>query len=114
MQPENQEVIKKLLEIKAHFDAQIQVATITITQPTFIIPSAEFNGKRSAELVKIWERARNKYEYALKINELSSKFGRVQNIVGELRSLYDLLPNSVYVRKHLAYANWLLGDRKRL
>jgi tetratricopeptide (TPR) repeat protein len=100
-----------LLEIKAHFDAQIQVATITITQPTFIIPSAEFNGKRSAELVKIWERARNKYEYALKINELSSKFGRVQNIVGELRSLYDLLPNSVYVRKHLAYANWLLGDR---
>ena len=111
VQPDNQEAVKKLFEIKARHDAQIQVAAISITSPNFIIPSGEFNGKKSAELVKIWERAKSKYEYALKINELSSKFGRVQNVISELKTLHDLLPNSAYVKKHLAYANWLIGNR---
>lgn len=101
---------RKLFMIKAEFDAQTRLATLTITPPTFIIPKSEFNGKNNSELVKIWERAKSKYTYALKVNELSPKFGRVQDIVGDLRSLSDLLPNSAHIKKHLAYVYWLIGN----
>jgi len=105
------DVLRKLLEITEGHKAKTQVASINLTPPSFNIPASEFNGKKSVELTKIWERARNKYEYALKANELSPKFGRVQNVVSELKSLYELLPNSCHVRRHLAYSLWLVGNR---
>jgi hypothetical protein len=75
----DQETIKRLLEIEARFQVrQQQVSFIQIKVPDFVFPANEMQGKQSANALTIWNRVKNKYEYAEKINELS--FATVQKI----------------------------------
>jgi tetratricopeptide (TPR) repeat protein len=110
----DQETIKRLLEIEARFQVrQQQVSFIQIKVPDFVFPANEMQGKQSANALTIWNRVKNKYEYAEKINELSAKFGRIQPLVGELASLSEQFPRSASVKRHLAYFYHLAGDNQK-
>lgn len=106
----SEEVTKRLLEIEARFHAQLQVVSLEITPPDFSAPPDEFKGKHGVEALSAWNRIKDKYEYAIKINELSPKFGRIQPIFNELKSLSERFPGVVAVKRHLAHFYWLLGD----
>ncbi|MFN3391926.1 MAG: tetratricopeptide repeat protein [Meiothermus ruber] len=109
----DQEVIKKLLEIETLFQAQQQVASIQLGAPDFVFPVDEIQGKQNANALTVWNRVKDKYLYAEKINELSSKFGRIQPLVSELASLAERFPHSASIKRHLAYFYHLLGDHQK-
>lgn len=109
----DQEVIKKLLEIETLFQAQQQVASIQVKVPDFVFPANEIQGKQNANALTVWNRVKDKYQYAEKINELSAKFGRIQPLVLELASLAERFPHSASVKRHLAYLYHLRGDHQK-
>jgi tetratricopeptide (TPR) repeat protein len=111
--PTDQEAIKKYLEIKTLFEAQQQVSSIQVKIPDFVFPANEIKGKQSASALTVWNRVKDKYQYAEKINELSAKFGRIQPLVVELTSLGEQFPHSASVKRHLAYIHHLLGDHQK-
>jgi tetratricopeptide (TPR) repeat protein len=108
-----QPVLRKLIEIEARFEAQLQTARIELEEPDFSLPtSGVLKRSRQKEVEEIWNKVSNRYQYAKKINELSKKFGRIQSIVLELESLAERLPNSATVKRHLAYCYFLAGREK--
>ncbi len=110
--PTDPAVTKKLLEIEAGFKAQTQSATLDFCVPDFALPESEIKAQKNANALTIWNRIKNKYEYAAKINELSAKFGRIQPLVIELKSLADQFPGSFAIRRHLGYLHWLSGNHQ--
>ncbi|GIV88752.1 MAG: hypothetical protein KatS3mg055_1270 [Chloroflexus sp.] len=104
----DQETIKRLLEIEVRFQVQQQSFSLQIKVPDFVFPDSEIKGK-SANVLTVWNRIKDKYQYAQKINELSAKFGRIQPIVNELSSLAEQFPHSASIKRHLAYFYHLLG-----
>ena len=102
--------IKALGEIQDRFDAQIQSADLELRQPDFTFPADELTGWQNTTVAGEWQRIKNKYEYAKKINELSSKFGRIQPIVSELDSLAGRFPDSIALKRIIAFFNSILGN----
>ena len=111
-EPFDQETTKKLLEIEARFQAQQQVSSLQIKAPDFVFPASEIKGKPSANVLTVWNRIKDKYQYAEKVNELSAKFGRIQPLVQELASLAEQFPHSASIKRHLAYLYHLLGNHQ--
>jgi len=105
------EVLKKLFEIEARFQAQFQTARIEVSPPDFDFPADDLKVKKADTLTTIWNRIKNKYEYAAKIHELGAEFGRIQPLVSEMKTLSDQCPTAVSVKRHLAYLRLLSGDR---
>ena len=106
------EIEKKLVEIETRFRVKCQSAKIEIQEPDFKFPEEELSDKQKRDAAKFWDRVRNKYQHAKKINELSSTFGRIQPIVSELKDLAKRFPNSASIKRHLAYLYWLSGNRQ--
>ncbi len=107
------EILKRLIEIEARFQAKLQAAKIEIKAPDFAFPADEFKGQHRTDAVTLWSRIKDKYEYAAKINELSAKFGRIQPIINDLQTLADWFPTAPVVKRHLAYFNWLSGNERK-
>ncbi len=105
-------ITRKILEIEARFKAAIQSATLDFHEPDFVLPASEIKGKNSASAIATWDRVKNKYEYAVKIKELSAKFGRIQPLLVDLKTLADQFPGSLTIKRHLAYLHWLSGNRQ--
>ena len=101
-------ILKKSLEIEVRFGARLGTASIELREPSFSLPSGEI----PKQYEQIWNKLSNRYQYAKKINELSKKFGRIQSIVADLKTLADRLPNSAAIRRHLAYCHFLAGEEK--
>jgi len=106
-----QRVLKKLLEIEANYQVKIQNAKISLVIPDFTMPENEI-GKWNKNQIQAWNRIKNQYENARKINELSAKFGRIQPITNELKNLVTLFPTSLHLIRHLAYLYYLQGNLK--
>lgn len=106
------EIEKKLVEIETRFQAKCQSAKIEIKEPDFKFPEKEFSDNEKKDMVKLWGPIRSKYQNAKKINELSSKFGRIQPIVTELKNLAKLSHDSASIKRHLAYLYTLSGNRQ--
>lgn len=106
----NQEVVRKLLEIEARFRAYQQVSLLQIKTPDFVLSDNDVRSNTNA--VVVWDRVRNKYQYAEKINEISVKFGRIQPLIQELNSLLVQFPRSSMIKRHLAYFYYLQGNRQ--
>ena len=106
------EVFRKLLEIEVRFQAHLQAAKIELKPANFSFVNEEFYEPHKAEATAIWERIKNRYENATKINELSTKFGRIQPLIQELKSLAKRFPTSPNVKRHLAYMYALSGNRQ--
>lgn len=105
-------ILKKLFEIEARFEAQLQAAKLEQRPPNFFFPTEELKDSQNVDAATIWNRFRSKYEYAAKIKELGAQFGRIQPLVADLRTLTDWFPSSPTVKRHLAFLSSLLGDEK--
>lgn len=103
----NPDILRMLLGIEARFDARTQSASIDVKPVDFVMPSSEFQGNHRHDVEKIWNRAREKFAYASRVNETHPKFGRIQPIITELEALEELHPESSLVHRVLGYAYWL-------
>ena len=106
------EATKKLSEIQARFDAQLENTEIELKHPDLTFPAKELIRWQNTDVAGIWIRLKNKYEYAQKINELSAKHGRIQPITSDLKSLTERFPNSPALKRALAYFYFLSGNWK--
>lgn len=106
------EALRKLIEVEARFQAQLQNSKIEIIPPNFAVSREELHGPFQQHAADICARIKNRYEYAEKINELSGKFGRIQPIIHELKSLTKRLPEAPSIKRQLAYLCVLSGSRR--
>ncbi len=109
------ETEKKLIEIEARFQAKCQSAKIALKEPDFKFPEEDLKDlgdRQRKEATTIWNRIRDKYQYAKKNNELSTTFGRIQPIITELQDLANRYRNSSSIKRHLAYFYTLSGNQE--
>ena len=108
----SEEVVEKLSAIQARFNEQSQNFEIELKDPDFTFPAEELSDWQETDAAAKWNKIKNIYEYAQKNNELSPQFDRVQGIVSELKSLTERFPNSLALKRHLAYFYSLSGNRQ--
>ena len=101
---------EKLSEIEKQFNNQIETAKLELEPPDLTFPAEELTGWQSTTVAGEWIRIKNKYENAQKINELNAKFGRIQPLVIELKSLVGRFPNSPSLKRVFAYFYALLDN----
>jgi len=106
------EVFRRLVEIEARFDASIKTSRINLIPPDFEFPKEELKGNKQQEANKIWIRAKNKYENALKNNELGVKFGRLPAIVLDFKLLNEWFNDSPSIKFHLGFLEFTSGNKK--
>ena len=106
------EIFKILIEIEARFEARIKTSKIDLIPPDFAFPTEELKGNRQQEANKVWIRAKNKYENAVKNKELGSKFGRLPSIILDLKLLSQWFAASPSTKRHLAFLEFLSGNKK--
>ena len=94
---------EKLIEIEKRFSNQIESAKLELEPPDLTFPAEELAGWQRTTIAGEWIRIKNKYENAQKINELNPKFGRIQPLVIELKSLVKRFPNSPSFKRVFAY-----------
>lgn len=102
-------VSQRLNEIISNIQTKLQTIELEVTAPDFNPPYDEFEGYPK-DLTGIWNRIRDIYNNAVKINELDPKYGRIQRIVKSLEDLvrqYTKLPTT---KRYLGYFYWLLDD----
>lgn len=107
---QDQEAIWKLFKIEARFNIHQPISSLPIKEPDFKFPGDEL--KSSSDALTIWSRVREKYQYAKKIDELTPKYGRIQQIMQDMVSLSVQYPYSSSVKRHLAYVYYLQGNAK--
>ena len=94
---------EKLIEIENQFSDQIESAKLELEPPDLTFPAKELTDWQSTTIAGEWIQIKNKYENAKKINELSAKFGRIQPLIIELKSLVKRFPNSPSLKRVFAY-----------
>lgn len=107
----SRELLHILTEIRIKFDAHID--TLKPLEPisaNFEITDEELRSWQKSGTANIWNSAKSKYEYATKINELSKKFGRIQPIIAQLKTIEARFPRSLAVKRQLAFLNYLSGN----
>ena len=98
-----------IIEVQARFRAKLETAAIQVAHLDF---ANELPAGHDAATATTWNRIRNRYQYAVKVNELGRKFGRVQPIIHDLESIVNRYPDSPIVHSHLAYIYALFGDER--
>ena len=94
---------EKLVDIESRFNAEIQSAKLELAAPDLTFPAQELRGWQKTDVVARWVQIKNRYENARKIGELSAKFGRIQPISADLKSLVRRFPESTTLKRTLAY-----------
>ena len=91
-------VLSALVGVKATFSEAVKRARLEPPAPNFQFPESDFSRRVLAEVRREWDRARNQYNYALKVKELS----RLASVVGQvLDPLAKRYPDSAAVRSLL-------------
>ena len=98
-------VSKKVVEIENQFNAEIQTATIELEPPvlTFSEIIEEMPNWQNTNVIRDWHSIENQYKNAQKIGELDPRFGRIQRIVQETKSLVKRFPRYSVLKRVLAY-----------
>ena len=78
--------------------------------PDFTFPAKELTGWQNTGVAGKWLQIKNKYENAQRINELSTKFGRIQPLLIEVKSLVRRFPNSPSLKRVTAYFHAVSDD----
>ena len=94
---------EQLDEIDKRFKNEIECAKIELKPPDFTFPAKELKGWENTGVRVKWLQIKNKYENAQKINELSAKFGRIQPLLMEVKSLVQRFSNSPSLKRVTAY-----------
>ena len=101
---------KKLAEIEDRFSTEIQSAKLELAPPDLTFPAQELRGWQKTDVAARWLQIKNRYENAQKIGELSAKFGRIQPILSDLKSLVRRFPESTILKRALAYFSSISDD----
>ncbi|MDE0554909.1 MAG: tetratricopeptide repeat protein, partial [Candidatus Poribacteria bacterium] len=101
------QVSEKLDEIEKRFNNQIEGAKPGLKPPDLNFPAKELPGWQTTDIAGKWLQIKNKYENAQRINELGTKFGRIQPLLIELTPLVRRFPNSLTLKRTVAYFNAL-------
>ncbi len=94
---------EQLDEIEKRFKNEIEDAKIELEPPDFTFPADELKGWQNTDIAGKWLQIKNKYENAQRINELNTKFGRIQPLLSELTPLVRRFPNSPSLKRVTAY-----------
>lgn len=106
------EVTEKEVEIKARFQAKRQSAKLELKEPDFKLLEEGLSNTQQKAASVVWNRIKDKYQYAKKVNELGATYGRIQPILTELENLAKRFPSSASVKRHLAYFYTLSNNRQ--
>jgi tetratricopeptide (TPR) repeat protein len=93
-------LLADLYKIEAKVNAQISIASVGLEYPNFVMP--ESASSISKTLRQAWDRIRNRYENAFRVNELDPKFGRIQSITTELGQLTNQWPTLLIAKRNHA------------
>ena len=78
--PAQGEALQLFTRIKAEFSTAVARARLEPPKPDFRFPETEFPSRRVPDERRNWDQARNQYDYALKVNEIS----RLNSIVVQI------------------------------
>lgn len=106
------EVLKRMFAIEARFDAQNQPSKVEVKAPNFSVLPEELKRHLPREAVTEWGRIKQRYEYAARINELGSQYGRIQTIISDLKTLTESFLAAASLKRYLAYFLYLSGNRQ--
>ncbi len=101
-----QQVNARLTYIEEFIAGKIRGASIKVQPPDFTTPHEGLKKSTQNE----WVRIKNRYDNAVKLNELGSHFGRIQPIINDLKSLIVRVPSSASLRRCLAYFQFLAAN----
>ncbi len=101
---------EQLDEIEKRFKNEIESANIELQPPDFTFPADELKGWQNTSIAGKWLQIKNTFKNAERINELSTKFGRIQPLLSELTSLVRRFPNSPSLKRVTAYFNAVSDD----
>lgn len=79
------EALQRLTRIKAEFSVAIDRVKLTLPEPDFHFPEADFPARFGQDVRRQWDQARNKYNYALRVKEISRLNGIVDQILAPLQ-----------------------------
>ena len=74
------DVSQRFERVKAEFSAALQHRRLQHPEPDFQFPESEFAPPLASDLRREWDRARNQYDYALKVREI----GRLNSVVAQI------------------------------
>lgn len=103
------DVSRIIVEVEVRFQAQLEIATIGLLHPDF---GENLPGNYDPEAAKTWDRIRNRYQTAAKMNEFGAQFGRIQPLIRDLEVLTERYPYSPMIHRHLAYLYTLVHDER--
>ncbi len=106
------EIAKREVEIKTRFQAKRQSAKLELKEPDFKLSEEGLSGTQQKQASAVWNRIKDKYEYAKKVNELGATYGRIQPILTELENMAKRFQSSASVKRHLAYFYFLSNNRQ--
>lgn len=101
-----QQIIGRLTYIEEFIAGKIRGSSIKVLPPDFTIPPDEL----TKTIQKGWQRIKNKYDNAVKLNELGSHFGRIQPIINDLKALIGQTRSSPSLRRYLAYFQFVSAN----
>ncbi|GCE12204.1 tetratricopeptide repeat protein [Tengunoibacter tsumagoiensis] len=100
------EIEARLALIEAIHSGKIQGVQLSIQPPDFFVSNDDLKSQLHKQA---WGRIKQKYEYAARMNELGSQFGRVKPLIQDLKELIAQVPLSAGLRRHLAYLYYITG-----
>lgn len=74
------EVLQRFEQVKARFSTAVEHARLQPPEPDFQFPETEFPSPLAPDARREWDRARDQYNYALKVKEL----GRLNSVVAQV------------------------------
>ena len=104
------EALRVTLEVEAQFRSKLGEARLEPPQPDFDL---SIEGLRGKQFLSALERIKSKYEYALKVNELGAKYGRIPPLIPELERLATQHFFSRAISRLLGYFHWLIGNGQK-
>lgn len=92
------DILQRFAQVKAEFSAAVKRTRVKPPSPDFQFPETEFPQRLVPSVRRDWDRARNQYDYALKVREI----GRLNSVVSQiLDPLEKRFPRSATIKSLL-------------
>jgi cold shock CspA family protein/thioredoxin-like negative regulator of GroEL len=106
------EIIRLLSVIEAKYETRIRFFRFVPDQVEFQFPSKEVEEHRRTEAQMAWQNSKSIYDYAVRINELDQRHGRIGRFAYQLSRLAEQYPEAHSLKRQAAHATLLAGQPK--
>lgn len=83
--------------VEAEFSSMVKLSFLTLPEPSFELTDSEVSAEENRDIVRELIRAKNQYEYAIKVRELSRLSEVIARVVRPLCRKYPAAPNLEYL-----------------